>query len=170
MSVMQQAKSYSDEDKQRALRVMVACGGSAKHASELLTEAGLEVGAATLRSWKRYLREDYDRLREELAPQLEAEMVRVMRETAMRAAEVERKAIDLAERRLDGGQDYDPARTAVSMSRIKATATDRLLTLTGRPQSIVEHRRAEEILRSLHAKGVIELAPEDVQELPEETA
>lgn len=160
-------REFSDEDKQRALAIMVACGGSAQRASALLAEDGLEVGAATLRSWKRYMRDDYERLRAEMAPRLEAELVHVMRETAIEAARVERKAIELAERKLDNGTDYDPAKTAVSMSRIKATATDRLLTLTGRPQSIVEHRRAEEIMRSLAAKGVIELAPEDVEEIPD---
>jgi len=159
-------REYTEAERREGLVALVVCAGSSRRASALLSEHRIDIPEGTLRAWMRKMPDEYDRLREEWAPRLEGEMVRALRETALEAARVERKAIELAERKLDNGTDYDPAKTAVAMSRIKATATDRLLTLTGRPQTIVEHRRAEEIMRSLAAKGVIELAPEDVVELP----
>lgn len=158
-------RQFSHEEKRQMLALMVACGGSATRASEMLREQGVDVGPATLRSWKRYMRDDYERIHADLAPKLEKQIETALRETAMRAAEVERKAIDQAEQKLERGTDYDPAKTAVNMAKIKASALDRLLTITGRPAAIIEHRTPEQLVRSLVAQRVLEIVPEDVEEL-----
>ena len=158
-------RRYTDEERRTGLMALAACAGNSRRACAVLAERGVEVPDGTLRAWRRRSEQEYESLRQEIAPRLEAELVSLARETAIYAARVEWKAIEKAEARIDGGQDYDPAKTAVAMSRIKATAIDRLFTLTGRPATIVEHRRAEELVRSLASLGVIELAPEDVEEV-----
>lgn len=170
MSEIERKREYTDEERHEGMLALAACAGSSRRASAVLAEHGIEISEGTLRAWGRKHRDEYDRLREQFAPKMEQELVRIARETAVYAAEVERKAIELAERKLDNGTDYDPAKTAVAMSRVKATAIDRLFTLTGRPQTIVAHRRAEELVRSLASLGVIELDAGSVQEIPEEGA
>jgi len=160
-------RRYTDEEKHTGLMALAACAGNSRRAVAILAERGIAVPDGTLRAWRRRSEQEYESLRQEIAPRLESELISLARETAIYASQVEWKAIEKAEARIDGGQDYDPAKTAVAMSRIKATAIDRLFTLTGRPATIVEHRRAEELVRSLASLGVIELAPEDVQEIPE---
>ena len=164
---VERKREYSEDERHEGLLALAACAGSSRRAVAILAERGVEIPEGTLRAWRSRMEDEYERLREEIAPKLEQELVRLARETAIYAAEVERKAIDQAEARLDSGKDIDPAKTAVAMSRIKATAIDRLFTLTGRPQTIIEHRRAEEMIRSLASLGVIEIAPEDVQEIPD---
>jgi hypothetical protein len=167
MSAIEPKREYTDDERTQGLMALAACAGSPHRASKVLADHGLEIPENALHGWRRRYADEYRRFRDEFASKLERELVDLSRETAIQAALVERKAIERAEARIEGGQDYDPAKTAVAMSRIKATAIDRLFTLTGRPQTIVEHRRAEEIMRSLASLGVITIEPADVQELPE---
>jgi hypothetical protein len=159
-------REFTDDERREGLLAMVACAGSARRAHELLAEHNLDVPMNTLASWKRRYVGQYDELREEYAPKIEQALVRSLRETAVFAAEVERKAIEEAERRLDEKKDMNPAGTAANLSKVKASAVDRLLTLTGRPQAITEHRSYNELVRSLASRGVIDLPSSEVQELP----
>lgn len=180
MSVMQQyidqqaakppartVRDYTDEEIHHGLVALVACAGSPLAASKLLAERHIDISQSTLSSWKRTRSDELDALREEWAPKLEAEMIRHLRETAVYAAEVERKAVEAAERRLDENKDVNPHQTAVSMAKVKATATDKLQLLLGRPQTITEHRTVEELTRSLVALNVIELVIDEPVKEPE---
>ena len=109
-------------------------------------------------------REEYDELRERYAPQLEAEVVRQLRETAIYAGVVQRKAIEAAEERLDARKDIAPAQTAAALAKVSSSATEKLLALTGRPTQITEHRTLEEIVRPLIAQGVLQLDAGDGEE------
>lgn len=153
-------RTYTEGEKRNGLMALVAAAGSPKRAHELLKGQGIEIPAETLRSWRNKRSEEYDSLREEWAPKLEAEMVREYRETAIYAAQVERKAIEAAEKRLDEGKDVNPHQTAVAMAKSRATATDKLQLLLGRPQHITEHRTVEELTRSLVGLGVVEVVSE----------
>ncbi|NBV77933.1 hypothetical protein EBR66_07240 [bacterium] len=79
---------------------------------------------------------------------------------------VQRKAVEEAEKRLDRGADTDPARTAAALSKVSQVSTDKLMSLTGRPQVITEERGMSEILRSLAAKvpGLVIMEGEAVEE------
>jgi hypothetical protein len=158
-------RDYSEDERRNGLMALVACAGSAINAHRMLKEQNVEIPQSTLQAWKKSRSDEYDALREEWAPKLEAEMVRQYRETIIYAAEVERKAIEAAEKRLDEGKDINPAQTAANMSKVKSSSTDKLQLLLGRPQHITEHRTVEELTRSLVALNVIELVSDDPKEL-----
>jgi len=154
-----------DEDT-RKLLALVACGGDASAAEQSLKAQGVVVTARELHDLMSARRKEYDHLRDQFAPQVEEEIVRQLRERALRATNLIDKAITLAEKRIDEGRDTDPGRTAASMSKVVATNIEKVLALTGRPTQITETRSALQIVRGLAAQGVIELEPSAVQELP----
>ena len=100
--------------------------------------------------------------------QLEGQLVHEYRDVARQAVEVQRLALDHAKSRLEAGKDQDPGRTAANVARVTQLMTDKMLSLSGRPTSIREDRNVEEVLRSLAAKGIIEIPGEDVVEEPKE--
>ncbi len=149
--------TYTDEQQTRGLLALVACAGSASAAAQALEQQGHPIPVSTLRTWTATRRDELDGLRDRYAPQLEEEIVRQLRDLALYAPRVQRKAIELAEERLDAGKDINPAQTAASLAKVAANATDKLLALTGRPTQITEHRSVEEITRGLVAAGVLVL-------------
>lgn len=152
-------KQYTLAEQTRGLMALVACAGSVTAAARALEQQGCPIPAATLRSWMQTRRDEYDELREHHAQQLEDEAKRQLRETMVLAGAVQRKAIELAEERLDQRKDIAPAQTAAALAKVAASAADKLLALTGRPTQITEHRTLEEIVRPLVASGVLELPP-----------
>jgi len=147
------SKSYSQEEITRGLIAMVAWAGKATDAQRSLEEEGLTVPTSTLRSWIQTThQEEYEMLRSKYAAKMEGVLVSTYRELALRSSMAQRKAVELAEQRLDRGQDTDPARTAAALSKVSTSATDKMLSLTGRPTQITESRGMNEILRSLAQK------------------
>jgi hypothetical protein len=119
----------------------------------------------TLIHWVKYTHSiRYGELREKAAVEVEERLVHDYRDIARQAAEATAVAIGQATVMLEKGKDLDPARTASNLAKVATNMTDKMLSLSGRPTSIREDRNVEEILRSLAAKGIIELPSEDVQE------
>jgi hypothetical protein len=52
---------------------------------------------------------------------------------------LERRLLDETERQLATGKMNDPSRAAANISKVKQTAIDKLLALTGRPTTITQH-------------------------------
>jgi len=161
------ARRYTAEEVTRGLVAMVAWAGRPTDAARTLKEEGLDVPTSTLRSWVDTThRDQYEELRGKYADKMEAVLVNTYREVALRATMVQRKAVEEAEKRLDRGADTDPARTAAALSKVSQVSTDKLMSLTGRPQVITEERGMTEILRSLAAKvpGLVIMEGEVVDE------
>ena len=72
-------------------------------------------------------------------------------------------AVEAARGRLESGKDEDPGRTAANLARVAQSATDKRLSLQGRPTQITETRDLGAILRSLAAKGIIQVPDEPAQ-------
>lgn len=160
------APTRTEEDITTGLMALIAWAGNAVAAANALkAEDKLHIAPATLRNWarERYAAR-YDELREKYAEQLEGQLAHDMREIAGQAIQVERLALEKAEAKLKRNGDDDPARTASHAARVAQSSVDKLLSLTGRPTSIREDRNMNEILRSLVAKGVLQL-PEAPAEL-----
>jgi uncharacterized membrane protein YccC len=160
--------TFSTEEVTTGLMGLVAWQGNAAAAARALRSEGkLEISPTTLANWARETHfERYNELREKYAEKLEADLVNDMRDIARQAMEVQRTALDKSLTRLIGNEDHDPARTASHAARVAQSMTDKMLSLTGRPTSIREDRNLGEIMRSLAAKGVIQLPAEDVTEEP----
>lgn len=157
--VAARAPTYKPEDVQKALRALLAFGGSAGAASTALqVEYGLTVPPETLVQWRDIEHaEEYAGLQQEHGQDLEDAMVREIRDVTRQAMAVERLAIEKAASTLALARPAEAAQIALNMSKIKAGNIDKLLALTGRPQQITEHRSATELLRALQSKGVLAL-------------
>jgi hypothetical protein len=157
--------SYTDAEVAKGLNALVAFGGSPSQASRALAEAfNLDVPATTLRAWRDSVYADrYVALQTEHGHEIEQALVRDTRDLARAAAHVERLAIEKAVEGLQANsiRPTDAAQIAVNMAKLKQSNIDKLLALTGRPQAITEHRSAQELIRALAAKGVVELEPDD---------
>lgn len=150
---------YTDAQVTTALMALIAwCGNYTATSHALKSEGKMNVPGKTISEWARYTHAaEYAELRDKYSEQLESNLVHEYRDTARQAVEVEREALDKALMKLRAGDDPDPARTASHAARVAQTMTDKLLSLSGRPTSIREDRNINEILRSLVAKGVVEL-------------
>lgn len=155
----------TEEEITAGLLAMIAWAGNASAASSALeAEKGIKISSSTLSGWVRgahALR--YQEMREKYADQLEAQLIGDYRDLVKHALEAEGLAIEKARDRLHAGRDEDPGRTAANLARVAQANTDKMLSLSGRPTSIREDRNVEEILRSLAAKGVIQLPEPPVE-------
>ena len=149
----------TEEEITTGLMALIAWGGNANAAAKALKAEGkLDTTGATLRSWATERFADrYDELREKYQEQIERGLIQELRELAGLALQGERLAVEKAMSRLEAGKDEDPGRTAANLARVAQSNTDKMLSLSGRPTSIREDRNLEEIMRSLAAKGVIQL-------------
>ena len=162
---------YTEAEITEGLMALIAWAGNASAAARSLEAQGkMTVNPATLHAWAREKHSDrYEELRSKYAEQLEGQLVHEYRDVARLAVEVQREALDQALTRLKGGKDQDPSRTAANAATVADKMTRNTLALSGRPTSIREDRNLNEVLRSLAAKGIIDLPPEDVHEaLPAE--
>lgn len=152
---------FTAEEIETGLMAMIAWAGNASAASRYLkAEKKLDVSASTLNGWKRTHAPRYLELSEKYQDQMEDALAHEFREVAAVATQAERLAVEKAVERLEKGQDQDPARSAASLSKVKQVNTDKLMTLTQRPTTITETRNADEIIRSLVAKGVLAIPEE----------
>lgn len=157
---------FSDEEVEMGLMALVAWAGSPTRAARYLKETGkLDVSDSTLRNWKQVHAIRYTELREKYKDQLEEQLTQELRDVAIIATNAARLAVEKATDALESGEERDPARAAANLSKVAATSTDKVLSLTGRPTQITQTRNAEEIIRSLVQLGVIQVP--DAPALPE---
>jgi len=153
MTSERQPDKVDPATRDRALLVLAACGGSPSRASKMLREEGIDISPQTLRAWReRKYAERYMELMQQHAPQIEAMMVTTLRESVLRGAQVYVGVVAELEQKLLSGElaEASPqqlARMLADLSRATAGSLDRMLTLTGRPQSITERRSIDELLR-----------------------
>jgi hypothetical protein len=159
------AEPYTQAEIDDALTALIAYAGNAKGACEFLERENKRTPSPpTLLGWSRTRHwERYEQLRETVAAGREKSLEHAFLDASIRAGDTIMLAIDEAHRRLKEGLDQDPSRTAANLARVQQTSTDKRLALQGRPTRIVENRDVGEILRSLMAKGVIEIPDEPAQ-------
>jgi len=151
---------FTAEEKERGLMAMIAWAGNAAAAARMLKAEGLDINHSTLNGWKHSNAIRYDELREKHSASMEASLAHEMRDVAALASQATRLAIQKATDKLEANREDDPARAAANLARVSQSATDKLMTLTSRPVQITETRNVGEILRSLAAKGVIQIPVE----------
>lgn len=134
------------------LTALALNGGNASRAAEQLQAAGLEISHDTLTRFKnsrfpRRYRDACDRL----APQVENVVVNYHRELAVQAAHAAQRAVALETERLAAGEVKDAAKSAQNLATTAGIAVDKVLSLTGRPTSITEHRTPEQAFKRLQS-------------------
>ena len=157
--------TYTQEEIDDALTALIAYAGNASAACRWLEAQGMRTpNSATVAAWSRTTHwERYEELREKFSQQAEHALTNNYRDAARAATEVAMMAVEAARGRLESGRDEDPARSGANLMSIARQATDKQLSLQGRPTQIVENRNLGEILRSLAAKGIIEIPDEPAQ-------
>lgn len=154
---------YSPAEVDAALTTLAYYGGNAARTSQ---ETGIP--AMTLKDWRnRTHRERYLEIQEREGPKLEAIAAGHAREVILRAAEIEHNVLDrLTDNTLSTKELAEAAGAFQRVTTAKGINTTKLLELTGRPTSIVEHREGNEILRSLAAKVPGLILDSTAEELP----
>jgi hypothetical protein len=152
------SKNFVDEanevNTELALSAIATCPTMA-HASTLLKERhGVTCTPAKLRVVASHHPEELDKLRERIAPKIEAATANNMLSNAWEATEVENLAIERAREMLEEDRIADPSKVARDLADVKAKNIDKRLALQGRPTQISEHRNSEEIIRALEGMGV----------------
>jgi hypothetical protein len=134
----------------RALFVL-ALAPSANAAARELREADdpLKVDPKTLRSWTSRYAERWREIQDRHAKKIRQAMANEQFEIAHAAGEAERLAISKTKAELRSGKIKDSSTAARNLAVSKGVAVDHGLKLRGEPTQIVQHRSAEEIVRSL---------------------
>lgn len=147
--------NLTDPDTKRAgLVALAASGRSPTLAHESLKRQGIDIPLSTLTDWTHRYSDEVQRIHDQIAPQLEAQMVRQHRDIALLAHEETMAMIHHAREQREEGKIKDAAGAARNLATTAAIVTDKLLALTGRPTQITEHREPSKLIDSLASKGI----------------
>lgn len=147
-------RSYSAEERTRALVVLASSAGNCAQASK-----EVDVPVDTLRLWKKS--DEYERIRHDYGHKLEEFVIAEIRERMVEQSELERLALEKTREALENDEVKDPARTMRDIVHAKGQNIDKLRVMTGRPTDITEHRSLDELVRALSSLGIaqVESAP-----------
>jgi hypothetical protein len=159
--------SYTDQTGHQQALVAIACFPDLKQAKQYMSEQGYDLSIPALETIRRNKGPELEKVREEVAPKLEASLANDMLDNARIATEVERLAIERTKTLLAEGRIADPSRVARDLSQIKTQSIDKRLALQGRPTQITEHRDVSELVNALVGMKVAEVV--EVGALPEAT-
>jgi transposase len=149
-------KDYTEQERDAALIAYVRCGGHREKASEVLKAADIHVPPNTLYDWATKTQKDrLERIRQELGPQLKAEMAEMHQGLAVAAGEIEAKAIVRLNEKLDQNEIEAKDLSAVMQRSAIATGIhgEKHLLYSGQPTQIVQ-RPASEIIRKMRSRGL----------------
>lgn len=159
--------SHSEETITAGLMAVIA-HPTYSEAERALKEQGYSVPAATLSKWAR---EDhvvrFEKLREQWAPQIEAQLANNFLDNARLAAEAEREAIERSRQMLQNGRAQDPSRMARDLSQVKSQSVDKRLALQGRPTQITEKRNVNQIIGRLLQMKAVKMIESTAEEIPD---
>ncbi len=126
----------------------------------------IECSADDLERCRRRFPEEYQEIREKLAPKLEAVAVADIRSNIVKSNAVISLAIDRAHEALKNGRCRDPEKVGREIAEIQSKGKDTMMALQGRPAVVKEVRNVDEILRALKALSP-DLVIEDAEEVGE---
>lgn len=146
---------YTDAEVNAGLTAMAICSGHREKARALLLEQEIDIPASTLGNWSRKTKLPlYEKIRQEVAPMLKAQMADMHQELAQSAGNIERAAIDRLQEKLNSNEIAAKDLSAVMQRAAIATGIhgEKHLLYSGQPTQIVQ-RDATEVLRELEALG-----------------
>lgn len=152
------AVDYTPQQVTTALMQLVANGGNAAKTAEMLHDDEFQVPEATLRRWKNDTHaEQYRRLEDNYAAELEAEAIQRARIRLREADEIEGKLLERAE---SASPDLVP-QALRAVADVKAKSGNLLMQLTGRPIAPKDQGSGDvaKLLMAMVDKGYLRLAP-----------
>lgn len=136
----------------RGLLALALAGGNSVRAAEA---CGL--GESTLRRWRVEKAAEYERIRTEVAPKLEAVILSDMREFVLEASRVKAVALRKTLEALEADEipKRDLPGALRNITTAEAISVDKIMVLSGRPTSVVEHRSLGQLVARLAAIGAV---------------
>jgi len=159
---------YTDQERQLGLTALAVCSGRRDRAHDLLKEQEVDIPAKTLYHWatKDHV-DEYQRIRLEIAPKLQAQLADAHQALATDAASLEAKTIQKLDERLNSGEVED--KNLANIFKAAAIAggvhVDKAQLLNDKPTAIVKRDPAEIIKEFKSRVGVLEgevISEEDV--------
>lgn len=150
--------SHNNETHQElALMALVASPTPEDACAFLQAEHNLTTTPANLKVLARTRADQYEELRERVAPMKEQILTHNLMDNALYASEVTQVAMEQLMKRLEEGKIRPEylSKVARDIADVQSKAVDKKLSLEGRPTHIVEQRTPDEIIRQLERKGVV---------------
>lgn len=161
------SRKWTAEEVDTALLCLAVHGGRSQKAQDELAGRGIEVSQQTLCEWKLHnYPERYRYIQEHHAHQLEDVLVQNQREVAVSATAAALDAIDRVHDTISLVEPKDLPKAAQALQTTAGIATDKVLTLTGRPTQVTEHRSADQVLAK-YGGHVIDGEAEELPATPE---
>lgn len=163
------SSKYTLEDCTRAFAILHMCGGNYMRAERQMQaqaeDGSTSVSVDTLKAWVTKYPARYSHVGEVFKDVAEQAVVVALRDLQTAATQASIAAVELELERIQKGDVKDAGAAAQRLATVAGIATDKVLSLTGRPQSIVQHRSGADILRELQSLGqaTIEDTPPDVE-------
>lgn len=114
---------------------MVANGGSSRKAAKILEERGIQISETRLRHLRDKHSDIYQALAAEKAMAVEEAIAQEYREIIVAGQKVTRDSIAVLQDQLDAGTLEQPEKVVAVMAKTLQVASDKLLSITGRPVS-----------------------------------
>lgn len=141
------------DDVDKCLLALALNGGALARTVREMKAAGVKVSADQLREWRDKFPKRYQWHAAENAAKLEKDIISNQREVIAAATQATLDAIAIEHERIKQGEVKDAAAAARNLATVVGISTTKLLELSGRPTSITEVRKPEEILKALRRKG-----------------
>jgi hypothetical protein len=149
--------AHTDETRIAGMLAVIATT-SWPDAVALLADQGHTIGETTLRQWcKDTHAVEFEKLREDWAPKIEAQLANDLLDTARLASAVEHLALQKAHEQLENGNAREPSKIARDASQVKSQSVDKRLALQGRPTQVTERRDVGEIVKALVGMKVLKI-------------
>ena len=153
------------EDVDRALLALALNGGAIERTVRELKAADVKVSSDQLADWRDKFPKRYQWHATENAAKLEKDIISSQREVIAAATRATMDAVAMEHERIKRGETKDAASSARNLATVVGISTTKLLELSGRPTSITEVRKPEEIIKALKSRGVkvdVEATDDDV--------
>lgn len=153
------------EDVDRALLALALNGGAIERTIRELKAADVKVSSDQLAYWRDQFPKRYQWHATENAAKLEKDIIASQREVIAAATKATMDAVAMEHERIKAGETKDAASSARNLATVVGISTTKLLELSGRPTSITEVRKPEEIIKALKNRGVkvdVEATADDV--------
>lgn len=153
------------EDVDRALLALALNGGAIERTVRELKAADVKVSSDQLADWRDKFPKRYQWHATENAAKLEKDIISSQREVIAAATRATMDAVAMEHERIKRGETKDAASSARNLATVVGISTTKLLELSGRPTSITEVRKPEEIIKALKNRGVkvdVEATADDV--------
>jgi hypothetical protein len=148
--------SYENPVQIELALMALAASPTAKDAvAYLKAEHDIVCVESKLTGLARYHTEQYEELRQRIAPLKEKQLANNLLDNALYASDVTAQAIGQLQERIKYVKTDQLSRVARDLADVQAKAVDKRLALEGRPTVITETRSAPEIIRALESMRVV---------------